>query len=235
MCCGNRKWVSVCPTGMNSSVTFLFWVKPSPNHHLSMSVSPRPVISWDYPHWSSQNPWGIHLLEKWGAWFSAIGQLFSPLAPCGCYIQGHCVPSLHTHGWLLSPPTAQQELSAASVPNTGRGWANWYLFTIFLSADSLATNISHKVLKTQRLRPVLTWIQTSVLLQGLLPPDCRVQATEKSIILPMFQLRNKLWGWATLPKPPFSPPLGQCSLIPLWAEGFEMNPIKTLTLKIREI
>lgn len=75
MCCGKRKWVTLCIIGVNSSVTvktqevpwfFIFWIKPSPSHHLSMSIRPIPVINWAYPYWSLQNPWGLHLPRKMG-------------------------------------------------------------------------------------------------------------------------------------------------------------------------
>ena len=56
------------------------------------------------------------------------------------------------------------------MPYTGDGLlagTDQYILEMFLSADSLATNDLLEVLKLQHLRPILTGIQTSILIQGL--------------------------------------------------------------------
>lgn len=56
------------------------------------------------------------------------------------------------------------------MPYTGDGLlgsADQYILEMFLSADSLATNDSLEVLKLQHLGPILTGIQASIFIQGL--------------------------------------------------------------------
>lgn len=66
---------------------------------------------------------------------------FSSLVPFGSYMQSYRAHSFYKHVSLLNSP---QQLSTVSLPFTGDDlleWAGPYVFTVFLSAECLATII----------------------------------------------------------------------------------------------
>lgn len=114
------------------------------------------------------------------------------------------------------------------MPYTGDGllgWADQYILEMFLSADSLATNDSLEVLKLQHLGPILTGIQASIFIQGLVISRVLSPGTWRNYSAPHDSIGEQPPGLDQFPEASIFIPFGIVQFNPyigwgLWNESY---------------